>query len=104
MKIMSMNHYDLEENSRMELLVEFKVSYGNAMRTIMAMLEKFRKDMDFEKRQEFVYSFFPFMFGIYPYTVVTKKQKEAMKLAGVDYTYSSLYNLTFVAVRRMLRN
>ena len=80
LNIMSMNHYD------------------------MAMLEKFRKDMDFEKRQEFVYSFFPFMFGIYPYTVVTKKQKEAMKLAGVDYTYSSLYNLTFVAVRRMLRN
>ena len=74
------------------------------MKTIMAMLEKFRKDMDFEKRQEFVYSFFPFMFGIYPYTVVTKKQKEAMKLAGVDDTYSSLYNLTFVAVRRMLRN
>ena len=104
LKIMSMNHYDLEENSRMELLVEFKVSYGNAMKTIMAMLEKFRKDMDFEKRQEFVYSFFPFMFGIYPYSVVTKKQKEAMKLAGVDYTYSSLYNLTFVAVRRMLRN
>ena len=59
LKIMSMNHYDLEENSRMELLVEFKVSYGNAMKTIMAMLEKFRKDMDFEKRQEFVYSFFP---------------------------------------------
>ncbi len=104
LKIMSMNHYDLEENSRMELLVEFKVSYGNAMKTIMAMLEKFRKDMDFEKRQEFVYSFFPFMFGIYPYTVVTEKQKEAMKLAGVNYTYSSLYDLTFVAARRMLKN
>lgn len=104
LKIMSMNHYDLEENSRMELLVEFKVSYGNAMKTVMAMLSKFRKDMDIEKRQEFVYSFFPFMFGIYPYTVVTEKQKEAMKLAGIDYTYSSLYDLTFVAVKRMLRN
>ena len=104
LKIMSMNHYDLEENSRMELLVEFKVSYGNALKTVMAMLAKFRKDMDIEKRQEFVYSFFPFMFGIYPYTVVTEKQKEAMKLAGVDYTYSSLYNLTFVAVKRMLKN
>ena len=101
---MSMNHYDLEENSRMELLVEFKVSYGNAMKTVMAMLAKFRKDMDIEKRQEFVYSFFPFMFGIYPYTVVTEKQKEAMKLAGVNYTYSSLYDLTFVATRRMLKN
>ena len=104
LKIMSMNHYDLEENSRMELLVEFKVSYGNALKTVMAMLAKFRKDMDIEKRQKFVYSFFPFMFGIYPYTVVTEKQKEAMKLAGVDYTYSSLYNLTFVAVKRMLKN
>ena len=104
LKIMSMNHYDLEENSRMELLVEFKVSYGNAMKTVMAMLAKFRKDMDIEKRQEFVYSFFPFMFGIYPYTVVTEKQKEAMKLAGVNYTYSSLYDLTLVAARRMLKN
>ena len=104
LKIMSMNHYDLEENSRMELLVEFKVSYGNAMKTVMAMLEKFRKDMDLKKRKEFVYSFFPFMFGIYPYTVVTEKQREAMKLAGVDYTYSSLYDLTFIAARKMLRN
>lgn len=104
LKIMSMNHYDLEENSRMEQLVEFKVSYGNALKAVMAMLAKFRKDMDIEKRQEFVYSFFPFMFGIYPYTVVTEKQKEAMKLAGVDYTYSSLYDLTFVAAKRMLKS
>ena len=104
LKIMSMNHYDLEENSRMELLVEFKVSYGNAMKTVMELLSKFRKDMDSKKRQEFVYSFFPFMFGIYPYTVVTEKQKEAMKRAGVDYTYSSLYDLTFVAAKRMLKN
>lgn len=104
LKIMSMNHYDLEENSRMDQLVEFKESYGKAMKTVMSLLVKFRQDMDAEKRQEFIYSFFPFMFGIYPYTVVTEKQKEAMKLAGVDYTYSSLYDLTFVAVRRMLKN
>lgn len=103
LKILSMNHYDLEENSRMEPLVEFKVSYGAAMKAVLGMLEKFRTDMDEEKRQEFVYSFFPFMFGIFPYTVVTDKQKEAMKKAGVDYIYSSLYDLTFHAVRRMLK-
>ncbi len=104
LKIMSMNHYDLEDNSRIELLVEFKVSYGNAMKVVMEILAKFRKNMDMKKRQEFVYSFFPFMFGIYPYTVVTEKQKEAMKLADVDYTYRSLYDLTFVAAKRMLKN
>lgn len=104
LKIMSMNHYDLEENSRMEQLVEFKVSYGNAMKTVMKMLTKFRPDMDEEKRQEFIYAFFPFMFGIYPYTVVSEKQKEAMEMAGVNYIYSSLYDLTFTAVKRMLKH
>ncbi len=104
LKIMSMNHYDLEENSRMESLVEFKVSYGNALRQVMTMLTKFRPDMEVERRQNFVYTFFPFMFGIYPYTVVTEKQKEAMSQAGVDYTYSSLYDLTYNAVKGMLAN
>lgn len=102
LKIMSMNHYDLEENSRMELLVEFKVSYGNALNQVMAMLVKFRPDMDVNRRQDFIYSFFPFMFGIYPYTVVSDKQKEAMTEAGVDYIYSSLYDLIYKAVKRML--
>ena len=102
LKILSMNHYDLEEKSRMELLTEFKVSYGKAMATVRAMLAKFRKDMDAAKQKEFIYSFFPFMFGIYPYTVVTDKQKEAMKRAGVDYTFASIYELTYAAVRKML--
>lgn len=104
LKIMSMNHYDLEENSRMELLVQFKISYGNALRTVGQLLEKFRPDMDTEGRAAFVYSFFPFMFGIYPYTVVTEKQKEAMEQAGVHYLYSSVYNLTFTTVKRLLQN
>ncbi len=104
LKIMSMNHYDLEENSRMESLVEFKVSYGNALRQVMTMLTKFKPDMEVERRQNFVYTFFPFMFGIYPYTVVTEKQREAMAKAGVDYTYSSLYDLTYNAVKGMLAN
>lgn len=104
LKIMSMNHYDLEENCRMEMLVDFKVSYGNAMKTVMRLLEKFRTDMDEKKREEFVYSFFPFMFGIYPYTIVTDKQKEAMEKAEVNYIYSSVYDLTFSAVKRMLKD
>lgn len=102
LKILSMNHYDLEENSRMESLIEFKMSYGNALRTVDEMLKKFRTDMDEKKREEFVYSFFPFMFGIYPYTVVTDRQKEAMKEAGINYVYSSVYDLTYKTVKRLL--
>ena len=68
------------------------------------MLEKFRPDMDLEKREAFVYSFFPFMFGIYPYTVVTEKQKEAMEKAEVNYIYSSVYDLTFTTAKRLLQS
>lgn len=103
LKILSMNHYDLEENSRIELLTEFKVSYGKALQAMEEILTKFRADMDHAKRQEFVYTFFPFMFGIYPYTIVTEKQKRAMKEAGVDYAYTSVYDLTYAAVIKMLR-
>ena len=104
LKIMSMNHYDLEENSRMEMLIDFKVSYGKALKTVAQMLEKFRPDMDLGRREAFIYPFFPFMFGIYPYTVVTDKQKEAMEKADVDYLYSSVYDLTFTTVKRLLQN
>lgn len=104
LRIMSMNHYDLEQNSRLELLVEFKKSYGSSLKTVTKLLSKFRPDMDIAKQQEFVYVFFPFMFGIYPYAVVTEKQREAMEEADVNYTYSSVYNLTYAAIKKILEN
>ena len=39
------------------------------------------------KREEIIYTFYPFMFGIYPYTAVTEKQRAAMKEAGINYVY-----------------
>lgn len=102
LKILSMNHYDLEENSRIEYLVDFKVAYGTALQTVLSMLTKFRPDMQIRDKQAFVYAFFPFLFGIYPYTVVTDKQREAMKRAGVDYVHNSVYSLTYAAVKKLL--
>lgn len=102
LKLLSMNHYDLEENSRLELLVDFKVSYGNALKAVILMLTKFRQDMSIEDKQGFIYAFFPFMFGIYPYTVVTDKQRKAMDKAGVNYVYTSVYDLIYKAVLKML--
>lgn len=104
LKILSMNHYDLEENSRIESLVEFKKSYGRALKTIFELLEKYRKDMDIKQREKFVYSFFPFMFGIYPYAVVTQKQKLAMEKANVNFTYISIYDLVYSMTKQLLED
>jgi hypothetical protein len=52
--------------------------------------------------QIFIYIFFPFMFGIYPYTAVTDKQKAAMKDAGIDYVYQTVYQLSYKGLIRLL--
>lgn len=102
LKIMSMNHYDMEENSRIEQLTEFKVVYGQSLSEVRKCLDKFFTDMTVQDKQDFIFSFFPFMFGIYPYAVVTDKQKEAMVRAKVDYVYMSIYELVYAEVKRLL--
>lgn len=102
LKLMSMNHYDIEENSRLERLVEFKVAYGNSIRALARLLEKFRPQMGVEDRQEFLYSFLPFVYGVYPYTVVTDKQREAMERAGTNFNYLSIYEMIYVCTKRLL--
>ena len=102
LKIMSMNHYDMESNSRPERLAEFKVAYGNSLRTVMNCLEQYFPEMAAEDKQRFLYTFFPFMFGIYPYTFVTEKQRTAMEKAGVNYVFMSIYEITYNCARMLL--
>ncbi len=102
LKIIAMNHYDMETESRMENVVEFKKTYGQALDTVARCLQFYFPDMDAEDREGFIYVFFPFMFGIYPYTVVSDKQREAMDRAGVNYVFMSVYELTYDCVRRLL--
>ena len=102
LKLLSMNNYDMEANSRQELLNTFKQSYGRSMHLMCMILEKFCPDMSVADIQNFLYTFYPFMFGIYPYTAVTEKQKTAMKEAGINYVYQSVYELTYSCLIRLL--
>ena len=102
LKILSMNNYDMEANSRQEMLTSFKQSYGRSMQLMCMLLEKNCPDMSAADIQNFIYTFYPFMFGIYPYTAVTEKQKTAMREAGVDYVYKTVYELTSSCLIRLL--
>ena len=94
LKLLSMNNYDMEANSRPELLTSFKKAYGESMKNVCRLLSKFCPEMSVQDIQNLIYIFFPFMFGIYPYTAVTDKQREAMKNANVDYVYQSIFEIT----------
>ncbi len=102
LKLLSMNNYDMEANSRQEQLNTFKQSYGGSLTRMCMLLEKFCPDMSATDIQNFIYTFFPFMFGIYPYTAVTEKQKIAMKEAGINYVYQTVYELTYSCLIRLL--
>ena len=101
-KLLSMNNFDMEANSRQELLTAFKQSYGRSMQLMSMVVQKFCPEMTVSDIQDFTYIFFPFMFGIYPYTEVTEKQRAAMKEAGINYVYQSAYELIYSCLTRLL--
>jgi len=102
LKLLAMNNYDMEANSRIELLTSFKAAYGRSMDNIDSILSKFCPQISEQERQNIIYVFFPFMFGIYPYVKVTEKQKKAMNDAQIGFIDHSIYEITYDCLIRLL--
>ena len=102
LKLLSMNMYDMEANSRMERLVAFKTAYGASKDALDRCLKRFVPTLDEKRRQTFLYAFLPFVYGLYPYTMVTEKQKQAMQEAGISYVYMSTYDMAYDFIRTLL--
>ena len=102
LKLMCMNLYDMECSSRIENLVSFKLAYANTLKVLTHCLEKFFPDMASDDIQKFTYAFFPFLFGVYPYTSTTEKQKEAMEIANIDYIEHTVYEIVKPFIMKIL--
>ena len=99
LKLLAMNHYDMEEHSRPERLTEFKVAYGASLDAVRVCLDKFFPHID---RERFIYVFFPFLFGVYPYAVASDKQLSAMNEANCKFELHSIYDIVFLCVKQLL--
>ena len=99
LKLLAMNHYDMEENSRPERLAEFKTAYGASLDAVRACVKKFFPETDCES---FIFVFFPFLFGVYPYSVATQKQLDAMREAGMKFKMHSIYEIIYSCVMQLL--
>ena len=104
LKLLSMNHFDMEENSRPECLMQFKVAYGASIEAVRRCIVKFFPGMDDQAQQDFLYAFFPFLYGLYPYTTVSAKQRKAMAGAGLNFVYMSVYDMACGCIRALLKN
>lgn len=103
LKLMSMNVFQLEDNSRYERVVEYKVGLGGSMKCMRAIAEKFCTWMTEQQIEEFVYAVFPLIFGIYPYSGINDKARKAMEEAGVGYHYYSIYDLSYRGILMLLK-
>ncbi len=104
LKLLSMNIYDLEENCSLEELTNFKKIYKRALETMSLLLSTYFPQMSKEDIEYFIYTFFPFMFGLYPYTNATRKQKEAMDKAGLNYPKLKIYDFAYQAILTLLNS
>ena len=102
LRLLSMNLYDIEANSRVENLAGFKRVYAASMQAVRDLLTRSFPDLPAQACGRFLYALYPFLFGIYPYTAVTPKQQQAMALAGVEYPRLSVYELTSSFVEKLL--
>ena len=102
LKLMTMNIYDMERCSRLENLVAFKRAYAGTLEALRECLERCFPAMTGGDIQEFLYAFLPFLFGVYPYTSATEKQKLAMEEAGIEAPRCTIYTITRPLVEKLL--
>ena len=95
LKISAMNLYEIEENSRDELLVEYKRVFKESVEVFDECLKKFLEDTSKSRRQQIRYAFFPYMYGIYPYSYPTEKQISAMDEVKLSHMDVTIYDLTY---------
>ena len=83
----------------MERLVDFKRVYGSSIRAVEACLARLVPPMDRAEQETFLYSFFPFVYGIYPYAVATEKQSGAMVQAQVPMTLRPVCEIALTGIK-----
>ena len=102
LKLLSVNLYDMEENSRIECLVSFKKAYGRSRDVLEDLIKKNYPGIRKKELDEFIFSFLPFLHGVHPYAFATEKQLEGMKEANVKYKETTIEKLVYTGLMKLL--
>lgn len=93
LKIQSLNLHEIEDSSRIERLIDFKVSYCRSIKALDGCLKRHFPQMTEKGRRRFRLVFLPFLNGAYPCAEPTPKQLEAMQAAGIPRIDATIYDL-----------
>lgn len=102
LKLLAVNLYDLEENSRMECLISFKKAYAASRVHMFAIMKTCHPDLSDEQLMQKMLALLAFLHGIYPYCYATEKQSAAMKAAGIETKAQKIYNLAYAGLKELI--
>ena len=86
LKLISMNMFEMETNSRVESITNFKLAFKESISLLEQCLCKFFNLKD-SYAEEITFTILPFLVGVYPHTSLTDKMKEAIHKANLDYKF-----------------
>lgn len=102
LRILNMNLYEIEQNSRVERLAEFKTRFKEFLGALYKMLRSYKSDISDAECEEFCETFSAFLFGVFPFTKHTEKQIEAMRIADVHIREPSIYEMVYQCLMKLL--
>ncbi len=101
LKLISMNMFEMEANSRIESITNYKLAFKESISLIEQCLCKFFDVKDIEA-EEITFTILPFLVGIYPYTSLTDKMKEATHKANLEYKFYTDKELIKMGLEKIL--
>lgn len=102
LRIQNMNLYDIEQNSRIEKLTEFKVLYQKLVVMLTEILKRYSEKIQESKLEPLCLTFFAFLFGVYSFVFHTEKQLESMRIAGVEQSDVTIYDMVYNCLIQIL--
>ena len=101
LKLISINMFEIETNSRVESITHFKLIFKETVSLLEQCLCKFLNIKKVEA-EEITFTILPFLVGIYPYTSLTDKMKEATHKANLEYKFYTDKELIKMGLEKVL--
>ena len=102
LRIQNMNLFEMEENSRVERLAEFKRAYWKNVEILMDIFQAYSPGAARKDCEACRLTFSVFLFGVYSFAFHTKKQLEAMEMAGVANQEATIYEMVYNCLVKIL--
>lgn len=102
LKLLSLHVHEIEEKCSMEALSDFKKTFNAS---IFCMRKLLNENFQFDSLEadSFIYGFFPYLNGIYPYVHPTSRQNEAVSHLNYQIQTQTIYTMVYNQIISLMK-